>query len=165
MSDINPKVVTSIVLLDNLNRENCGNKFLFKLLYFDFLNCFDVTALDSWQIVNSRVDIVLLCLMAMSGRSETNRVESINNNNRVESINNNNNNNNNNNTAGGAPYVNENILSNMKKLNRRRIFNIYVTLGPSSNTSLLALQTIDAASASSVWLSSVLQITSCLASF
>ena len=30
------------------------------------------------------------------------------------------NNNNNNNTAGDAPYVNENILSNMKKLNRRR---------------------------------------------
>ena len=28
--------------------------------------------------------------------------------------------NNNNNTAGDAPYVNENILSNMKKLNRRR---------------------------------------------
>ena len=31
-----------------------------------------------------------------------------------------NNNNNNNNTAGDAPYVNENILSNMKKSNRRR---------------------------------------------
>ena len=30
------------------------------------------------------------------------------------------NNNNNNNTAGDAPYVNENILSKMKKLNRRR---------------------------------------------
>ena len=76
VSDMNPKVVTSIVLLDKLNRENCGNKFWFKLLYFDFLNCFAVTAFDSWQIVNSRVDIVLLCLMAMSGRSEMNRVES-----------------------------------------------------------------------------------------
>ena len=27
VSDMNPKVVTSIVLLDKLNRENCGNKF------------------------------------------------------------------------------------------------------------------------------------------
>ena len=38
VSDMNPKVVTSIVLLDKLNRENCGNKFCFKFLYFDFLN-------------------------------------------------------------------------------------------------------------------------------
>ena len=40
--------------------------------------------------------------------------------------NNNNNNNNNNNTAGDVPYVNENILSNMKKLNRRRDNNNYL---------------------------------------
>ena len=73
---MNPNIDTSIVLFDRLNRENWGNKFWFKLLYFDFLNCLDVTAFDSWQIVNSRVDIVFRCLMAMSGCSEMNRVES-----------------------------------------------------------------------------------------
>ena len=58
MSEMNPREETSTVLFKSLHLENSGNKFWFKVLYFELLNCFDAFILVSWQIVNSNVEII-----------------------------------------------------------------------------------------------------------
>ena len=58
MSEMNPRDETSTVLFRSLHLENSGNKFWFKVLYFELLNCFEAFILVSWQIVNSNVEII-----------------------------------------------------------------------------------------------------------